>query len=534
MNRLFRSAEGILCVVLIVLLVICLLGVGGVIYLEQSMPVFQNVTMELDQPLPPVSAFLTERGNPDRAYMVTPEAQIDLTRTGKQQITLSHNGREETVTLEIRDTVAPAVVSRMDVNLPLGSKPQPQDLIALVTDHSPVTISFGKEPEIFTDYGTVEMEVAVTDAAGNSTVVTCNVHYVWLKDSVTLELGDTLEIADLLLRQEDAALFTDQATVDDINASGVDCYFITSTYGDVECRCMVIVQDTVAPSLEVRPLVLELGETAAAEDFVVSSTDISGEVDISFHVQPDFEQVGTQTVTVEARDASGNVTTAETQLEIRHDITAPVFQGVENMRVEIGSSPDYSLGVVAVDNRDGYVEFTYDASQEDTSKSGGFYVTYTATDKAGNTATIRRWIIVDHDQADIDALVAKYADTLPDDPHEISIWLQRNIWYTGDWGNGDPVWFGFTNWVGNCYVHAHCLQAILENKGYETHIAWTTEKSHYWVIVKVGDDLWRHLDSTPGEIHTQYGLMDDWQRLATLSGGRTWDFTQWPSCDPVE
>ena len=47
MNRLLRSTEGILCIVLIGLLLICLLGLGGVLYLEQSLPVFRDVTMEL-------------------------------------------------------------------------------------------------------------------------------------------------------------------------------------------------------------------------------------------------------------------------------------------------------------------------------------------------------------------------------------------------------------------------------------------------------------------------------------------------------
>ena len=535
MNRLLRSTEGILCIVLIGLLLICLLGLGGVLYLEQSLPVFRDVTMELGQPLPAVSAFLTERGDPAKAMRVTTDEELDLSRVGQQQVIFRQNGREETVTLTIVDTTAPAVVSRLDVNLALGTKPQAQALIALVTDHSPVTISFVKEPEIPKNFGTVVMEVAVTDACGNATTVSCNVHYVWLKGTFALELGQTLTVADLLLGEMDEDYFVDQAAVDAINGSGIGVYPVTSTCGDVSCQCIVTVQDTTAPTLEVQSLVLEKGETAAAEEFVIAATDLSGPVTLGFQTQPDFEQVGQQTVVITGTDASGNIATAETTLDIKQDMTAPVFQGLDNMRVEIGSSPDYKLGVVAVDNKDGNVEFTVDASLEDTSKSGGFFVTYTATDAAGNTTTMRRWIVVDHDQSDVEALVAKYADTLPDDPHQISIWLQQNIIYDYAWGDGDPVWFGFTKWYGNCYVHAHCLQAILEHKGYETQLIWTTGEDHYWVLVNIGGEgeaaVWRHLDSTPGEIHTKYGLMDDEHRLWTLSGGRVWDFDQWPACE---
>jgi hypothetical protein len=134
------------------------------------------------------------------------------------------------------------------------------------------------------------------------------------------------------------------------------------------------------------------------------------------------------------------------------------------------------------------------------------------------------------------ALVAQYADQLSDDPEEIMYWCYENIWYWGDgWGEGDPVWYGLTYWEGNCYVHAYCLQAILDHKGYETQLIWTTEKTHYWVLVNIGgegeDAVWRHIDSTPGDIHLGYGLMDDEHRLWTLSGGRVWDFDQWPACE---
>lgn len=529
MNRFFRCTEGILCIVLIFLL---LGALGGTVWISgqmESVPAFHGLTIELGDDLPPIGQFLTEYGDAEKAYLVTLESEIDLTQVGDRQLTFCQNGKEETVVLSIRDTTAPAVVFR-DLTLALGTAPQAEDLVLLAEDLSPVTVSFAEAFTVPENYGPVTVEVRVSDAWGNTTTGTCCVRYVWLREQVTVELGDTLEIGDLLMREADAAMFTDQAAVDEINTSGVGSYTVISVNANMTCQCSVTVQDTVAPALETKQVLLGLGDTAQVEDFVVSAVDASENVTLTLASQPDFELLGNQTVVVEARDPSGNVATAEAVLEIREDIQAPVIQGMDNMRVEIGSRPNYTLGVVAVDNRDGYVEFTYDASQENTSKSGGYYVTYTATDKAGNTATVRRWIIVDHDQADIDALVAKYADKLPDDPVEISKWLQRNIWYTADWGNGDPVWFGFTKWVGNCYVHAYCLQAMLQNKGYETQIVWTTDESHYWVMLDIGDGVWRHLDSTPGEIHTRYGLMDDWQRLATLSGGRSWDFDAWPRC----
>lgn len=535
MRRFFRGAEGIICAVLIVTLMAGLVGTGFILYQLEQLPAFRDVTMELGGGLPTISQFLTEQGDPEKAVLVTPPEQIDLTRVGQQQLTFRQNGKEETVTLTVVDTKAPVVTFR-DVTLPLGAVPHAGDLVASVQDHSPVTVTFQNLPASPETYGTVTAEVLVTDASGNTTAGQCSIHYAWLRDAVTVELGDTLEIADLLLRPEDAGLFTDQAAVDRINAAGLGTYLITGTHEDKTCQCEVTVRDTVGPELKVKTLTIELGKTVRASEFVVSTRDLSGDVTISLAEAPDYEKLGVQTVKVEARDASGNVTVAETTLEIKEDLTPPVFQGVGDMRVEIGSTPDYGFSVVAVDNKDGYVEFTYRAINEDTSHSGSYFVIYTATDKAGNKATYQRKIIVDHDQEDVAALVAKYADQLSDDPEEIMYWCYENIWYWGDgWGEGDPVWYGLTYWEGNCYVHAYCLQAILDHKGYETQLIWTTEKTHYWVLVNIGgegeDAVWRHIDSTPGDIHLGYGLMDDTHRLWTLSGGRVWDFDQWPACE---
>ena len=58
---------------------------------------------------------------------------------------------------------------------------------------------------------------------------------------------------------------------------------------------------------------------------------------------------------------------------------------------------------------------------------------------------------------------------------------------------------------------------------------WVTDKSHYWLIVKIGGK-WKHIDPTPSTLHGKYSLMNDAQRLSTLSG-RKWDTTQWPACE---
>ena len=83
--------------------------------------------------------------------------------------------------------------------------------------------------------------------------------------------------------------------------------------------------------------------------------------------------------------------------------------------------------------------------------------------------------------------------------------------------------------MGNCYVHAHCLKALFDAKGIESQIIWVTEKTHYWLVVKIGD-VWRHIDATPTPGHMRYSLMNDEERHKTLSG-RNWNRSLWPACE---
>ena len=53
---------------------------------------------------------------------------------------------------------------------------------------------------------------------------------------------------------------------------------------------------------------------------------------------------------------------------------------------------------------------------------------------------------------------------------------------------------------------------------------------HYWLIINIGG-VWYHIDPTPNYLHSRYSLMNNQQRLETLSG-RKWDTTLWPVLNP--
>ena len=95
--------------------------------------------------------------------------------------------------------------------------------------------------------------------------------------------------------------------------------------------------------------------------------------------------------TIQIRKPASPITITYTATSL--DSTAPTFTGVDDATVKVGASFDAKAGVTATDDVDGKVEFTVDGSV-DTSKAGTYKLTYTATDAAGNKATVTRTITV--------------------------------------------------------------------------------------------------------------------------------------------
>lgn len=511
---------GILTVVLI-----AAIGYGqynGWLYRQ---PKFHDVTMELGEAMPGIQAFMTEYARTDKARLVTEE--VDLAKVGTQALVFTHDGKEETVNLTIQDTTAPKVELR-DLVLSIRDHVEAEDLVAKVEELSDYTVSC-QLPEGPVTYGEVTVQVLVTDEYGNATAGESTITYRWMRDKFVLELGRTLRSGMLFYGGVSDEVVLDQARIDTINASPVGTYGVASYVGEEVNLCMVTVRDTTAPALEVQDVAIFLGQTAALEDFVVSATDISGEVTTRLAEPLPLDEPGTYTVVVEAKDKNGNVTTAEAQLRVMTDTEPPEFSGMDTLYVEKHGTPAYYYGVSAVDARDGEVEFSVDTSRVDTSRAGTYYAIYTALDKEGNAATYRRQVVVNHDAEDTAALAASIAAGLSSDAESIRDYVRDSIWYSSEWGGDDPVWYGFNQKNGNCYVHALCFQILLQEMGYETQLIWVTDQSHYWNLVKI-DGEWKHMDSTPGRLHEMYSIMNDATRYETLSG-RDWDRTAWPAVE---
>lgn len=489
---------------------------------------FHDLTVELGTESISLRDFMTEYAKAGKVGFVSDVTQVDLSRVGEYTLVLRHGSQQETVCLTVRDTAAPSAEFLNVVTLPVTETLDAAALVGGIQDESQTRVYFLSEPNVPEDYSDVLATVVVEDRYGNSTQGECKVSWRWLEESYTLELGDKLTKKKLLLDAKKDETSIDQSVLDAINASGVGSYTVESIVGERTNICTVTVQDTTGPALKLKDVKRRLGVTVELKDFVESASDASGEVELRLLSPVDCSQKGIFPVTVEAKDIHGNVTTKEATLFVATDSVAPTIRGMKNMTVKKHSTPDFMEGVSAEDIQDGVCEVTCDTGKLDLTKSGTYYITYRAADKAGNVATARRRVTVQHDLEDTKAMVISLAKKLSNDPERIRNYVRSSIGYNHYWGGEDPVWHGFTNKTGNCYVHALCLKAVFDYKGIESRLIWVQNKTHYWLIVNI-DGQWKHIDPTPGRLHSRFSLMNDAQRLKTLSG-RTWDTTLWPEC----
>ena len=516
-------------VMMAILLLILSLGYLGFDFYLDSVVLFQDLTVELGAESVGIRDFLTQKMTPVQICWVSDPTRVDLGKVGNHKITLGYGERSQTVTLTVQDTTAPAVVMVKTWEVQGSALPAARDLIQQIQDESATRIYYAQEPEIPADYRDLDVTVVVEDESGNVTEKVCRFHFVWMRDSITMELGDTLRPEDILLTQEGVRLDMDELQA--LSSAAAGTYTVTAVSGGKETVCTVTVQDTTAPVLQLQDVQQMPGRAVTIRDFVVKATDASGVVDLRFvGEEPDGSVNGTYTVTVEATDSSGNVTRQDATLWITNDAVPPVIQGVQNsFTLEKHGTADFLAGALAYDNMDGMCEVKVDTSALDVHTAGTYYITFYAVDSSGNVGSLKRKVEVLHDQEDTQAWIQEIADTLPDDPELVRDYVRETIRYSTSWGGEDPVWYGLTNSSGNCYVHALTLKALLDAKGYETQLIWVRNKTHYWLVINLGE-VWRHIDSTPSAQHKKISLMTDEERLAHLNG-RDWEFDLWPACE---
>ena len=376
-----------------ILLIVVGIAIGIWLLWRGSQPRFVDVMIELGQPMPKISEFTTKYADPDEVEMLTPESEIHVDKIGVYSIKFRIGKREETVTLTVRDTTKPKVTLKKVAVAP-GTVVAADDFIAQIEDCSETTVFFLEKPAVLDVYGSVPVTIFVQDSSGNETIVDSLLEYTWLKAEYLMEMGYVLTKADLFLDSTVDESVLDQAALDHINWFGVGSYEVGGDWNGETRVCAITVVDTTAPDLQLKELSVYADQSVTAEDFVESLTDASRTAEVRLLTELKHGEPGSvQIVQIEATDASGNKTVAETTLRILED-QAPVFSGLEDIVTNAGKTPDYRAGVTVMDDRDGELNFQIDCSAVQVQNAGTYFAIYTAVDSAGNKTEMVRRIVV--------------------------------------------------------------------------------------------------------------------------------------------
>ena len=394
-----RKKRSLLIPILLLTAALLLALIGWMVYIIwcDSQQVFHDVTVELGQESLSIRDFLTPLGNPKRAAFVTDPSTIDLNKVGRTSLTLKHGTKTCVVNLIVEDTTPPKAEFLQSFTVSLADGlPQAGALVTKTEDCSQVRAYYAEDPVIPADYSDTTVTVVVEDTSGNRVEGQCVLHFTgWLKEDCTLELGQTLTPEMLLVNPARDSGLLNSEDLKEIGKTLGEHTLIVET-GAASAQCVITVQDTTPPSLTLQSVRRLPGQSAGVNDFVVSATDLSGKPEVYLVDNlPDVNKLGTYTVSVEAKDSSGNVTRKEAALWISSNLNPPEIRGASGeMTVKKNANPDFLSGVTAVDDIDGKCDVTVDTSGLDLSREGTYTITYSATDSSGNVGTCQRKINV--------------------------------------------------------------------------------------------------------------------------------------------
>ena len=485
---------------------------------------FKNAVVELGNDVS-INDFV-RFGTTNNVKMDVSKVQKDV--VGEYEVKIQYFFLNYNLKIKVEDTTPPELQVK-NLYQPLDYQINVNDFIEKLEDKSEVDVKIENAPTI-DDYGDYSINITAVDKYNNKITKTSTLSIGWVKKELSVEVGNEIKIEDLVydIKNKDTI---NKEELDKINNEREGTYYLKSVLEDAEINIKIEkTKDVTPPTLELKTVSIYEGKKInSINDFVKKATDKGSKVTLKMINTIDYKKLGDQKISIEASDIDGNKTVKETKLKIVKDNIGPKISGLSKITVNKGTKINYTKGVSAYDDNFGSCTFEVNSNNVDTSKYGTYQAIYTSSDSLGNKTTSKRVIIVNHDQSDTNKKIKEIASSLSSNAEKIRDYVRNNIKYNTNWGGDDPVWYGLTNKVGNCFVHAKIFEALLKYKGYNTKLIWTTDKTHYWNMVYL-NGKWVHMDSTPSSRHNKYSIMNDEQRYERLQG-RNWDRSLWPKAE---
>ncbi len=420
------------------------------------------------QPEVVVEELVVEAGSPmpePRAFLLedtgeavdyADNAQVDLTKPGSYPVELSYREDTHKSTIVVRDTVAPTGTAK---NLLAYSTQtvKAEDFLVTVEDVTQVTASFEKEPDL-SRTGSRLVTIVLTDQGGNVARV--------------------------------------QAV-------------------------LTVLHDTTPPELTgVAPQYTYLGTKPeyTAELVATDDYDLNPEIIVD-DSKVKLDALGTYDLVFRAVDEVGNETRMATTLTVTDDNVPPAIYGVHEIAVYMGSTLDYTSGIVVSDDRDNAPKLTVDSSRVDLNTPGTYPLAFQVRDRSGNVTRAETTVRIEEkpaqytQEADItaavDAVLVKI--TTPDMTPEAKVraiysYIRSNYTYAGSTVRTDEMQAAYEliqQGRGDCFHFFSLGKLMLNRAGVQTIDVRKVKNhdgdtDHYWSMVSVdGGESWYHFDATP-------------------------------------
>ncbi len=456
-----------------------------------------EITVEAGDPAPSSEEILIA---PYDDVSITPITDRMLREPGEYTLSVTANGITSETRLIVRDTVPPAGKGVTYIARP-GETIRAGMLVTDVSDETAVSVALSAEP----DPNSLESQtipVTLTDGGGNvttvwSTLLFSNVTPVVIEARhMGLSPSELLEEGTYTEASFDMQFFPDE----------LGQHVLALTIDGERNIAVIDVRDTTPPAITVRRSQWYLDTPIAAEE--LSAAEDVTETTLGWLTEPDWTK-GEQEVTVVATDTSGNRGEQTFTLTLIPDTEPPELYGVRDRCGYLGEPVSYLAEVYAWDDRDGDVEVSVDASGVDMSQIGKYSVTYSATDRCGNTKSqtaymqiVRSKVNEDRAQEVADEILSKILRkdmTLGEQVEAIYDYVFNNVRYSAnsnkqDW-RGEAV-RGLTVGRGDCFTSYAAARLLLEQTDAEIVSVQRSGPNthHYWLLVNVGTG-WYHFDA---------------------------------------
>lgn len=514
-------------ILIIAISVVALFGVLMAlnIYIDREKRVYKECSVEAGTPVS-ASDFVRFKKDKKSAAFQYGTSAYDVSVPGEYNVTIQLGKKTYDSKLIVTDTIAP-VLSAAPKTAMYGQTIPAEDFIVTMDDQTACTVEFTSEPD-FERVGTQDISLTCHDLGGNVASATTQLRVIGIYPEITMEAGSKRpEASSFAFGEKDAALLT---PLSDIQMDVPGDYTVSFSVDGIRYDSILHLEDTTPPRATGIDYEGFAGYPKTAEELVDGLTDAT-EVTMEFVEDPKFDEPGERDIQIRLVDAAGNEDVVTSHINLKKDDEAPVIEGAKDISIITGQAIAYKDHVTVTDNADPDIAYTVDNSAVDINTEGTYKVTYSATDKAGNTTSVEITVTVvyrPYTEDDVWELCDQIlAQILKDGMSEkekveaIFNWVDWSVKYQGhatkiSWVQG--AYEGLKNRIGDCFTIASTCHALYTRAGFETFMIERypiTYAQHFWNAVKI-DGVWYHCDALTKDDGTRFFMWDS-EKLKTYS-----------------